>query len=77
MVQPVQLAFQQQIAALKTQHDDFVSSLKQQQPPPQSAAVTQPLTSAEGDKPSPMNTQAGTKSTLGGNDHSHVKLFTT
>lgn len=31
MVQPVQLAFQQQIQALKTQHDEFVANLKQQQ----------------------------------------------
>lgn len=31
MVQPVQLAFQQQIQSLKTQHDEFVSSLAQQQ----------------------------------------------
>lgn len=56
MVQPIQLAFQQQIQALKTQHEDFVSSLKQQ---PQSAAVTQPLASAEPDKTLPMTTQAG------------------
>lgn len=56
MVQPIQLAFQQQIQALKTQHEEFVSSLKQQ---PQSAAVTQPLASAEPDKPLPMTTQAG------------------
>lgn len=31
MVQPVQLAFQQQIQTLKTQHDEFVANLKQQQ----------------------------------------------
>uniref|UniRef100_A0AAY5EMN8 Calcium homeostasis endoplasmic reticulum protein n=1 Tax=Electrophorus electricus TaxID=8005 RepID=A0AAY5EMN8_ELEEL len=31
VVQPVQLAFQQQIQALKTQHDEFVANLKQQQ----------------------------------------------
>lgn len=31
VVQPVQLAFQQQIQTLKTQHEEFVSSLTQQQ----------------------------------------------
>uniref|UniRef100_A0A8B9RMG6 Calcium homeostasis endoplasmic reticulum protein n=1 Tax=Astyanax mexicanus TaxID=7994 RepID=A0A8B9RMG6_ASTMX len=31
VVQPVQLAFQQQIQALKTQHEEFVTNLKQQQ----------------------------------------------
>lgn len=31
VVQPVQLAFQQQIQTLKTQHEEFVSSIKQQQ----------------------------------------------
>ncbi|TMS20215.1 Calcium homeostasis endoplasmic reticulum protein [Larimichthys crocea] len=39
-VQPIQLAFQQQIQSLKTQHDEFVSSLKQQQQP-QAAPVAQ------------------------------------
>uniref|UniRef100_A0A665SYY4 Calcium homeostasis endoplasmic reticulum protein n=1 Tax=Echeneis naucrates TaxID=173247 RepID=A0A665SYY4_ECHNA len=34
VVQPIQLAFQQQIQALKTQHEEFVSSLKQQQSQP-------------------------------------------
>lgn len=33
VVQPVQLAFQQQIQSLKTQHEEFVSSLAQQQQP--------------------------------------------
>ena len=31
VVQPVQLAFQQQIQTLKTQHEEFVNSLTQQQ----------------------------------------------
>lgn len=58
MVQPVQLAFQQQIQALKSQHDEFVSSLKQ----PQSAPITQPLAAAaEPEKTLPMTTQAGKK----------------
>ncbi|KAA0711909.1 Calcium homeostasis endoplasmic reticulum protein ERPROT 213-21 SR-related CTD-associated factor 6 [Triplophysa tibetana] len=30
-VQPIQMAFQQQIQALKTQHEEFVANLKQQQ----------------------------------------------
>lgn len=34
VVQPVQLAFQQQIQTLKTQHEEFVNSLAQQPPPP-------------------------------------------
>jgi calcium homeostasis ER protein len=38
VVQPVQLAFQQQIQTLKTQHEDFVSSLAQQQQLPQMEA---------------------------------------
>lgn len=55
-VQPIQLAFQQQIQALKTQHDEFVSSLKQQ---PQAAPVAPLNTPAEAEKPPPMTTQAG------------------
>lgn len=31
VVQPVQMAFQQQIQTLKTQHEEFVNNLKQQQ----------------------------------------------
>lgn len=34
VVQPIQIAFQQQIQALKTQHEEFVVSLKQQQSQP-------------------------------------------
>uniref|UniRef100_A0A665THR8 Calcium homeostasis endoplasmic reticulum protein n=1 Tax=Echeneis naucrates TaxID=173247 RepID=A0A665THR8_ECHNA len=45
VVQPIQLAFQQQIQALKTQHEEFVSSLKQQQSQP--APVTQLTTSTD------------------------------
>lgn len=60
VVQPVQLAFQQQIQALKTQHDEFVASLKQQhQSQPQSAPVGQLAAPAEPEKPPPMTTQAG------------------
>lgn len=55
MVQPIQLAFQQQIQALKTQHEEFVASLKQ----PQSAPVAQPVTPTEPEKALPMTTQAG------------------
>ncbi|XP_055975744.1 calcium homeostasis endoplasmic reticulum protein isoform X2 [Sorex fumeus] len=40
-VQPVQLAFQQQIQTLKTQHEDFVSSLAQPQPQPQPLPLPQ------------------------------------
>uniref|UniRef100_A0A665SYZ8 Calcium homeostasis endoplasmic reticulum protein n=1 Tax=Echeneis naucrates TaxID=173247 RepID=A0A665SYZ8_ECHNA len=57
VVQPIQLAFQQQIQALKTQHEEFVSSLKQQQSQP--APVTQLTTSTESEKPPPMTTQSG------------------
>uniref|UniRef100_A0A671UX52 Calcium homeostasis endoplasmic reticulum protein n=1 Tax=Sparus aurata TaxID=8175 RepID=A0A671UX52_SPAAU len=56
VVQPIQLAFQQQIQALKTQHEEFVSSLKQQQ---QSAPVAQLATPAEPEKALPMTSQAG------------------
>lgn len=40
-VQPVQLAFQQQIQTLKTQHEEFVSSLAQPQPQPQPLPLPQ------------------------------------
>ncbi|XP_078115620.1 calcium homeostasis endoplasmic reticulum protein isoform X4 [Sander vitreus] len=55
-VQPIQLAFQQQIQALKTQHEEFVSSLKQQ---PQPAPVAPLATPAEPEKAPPMATKAG------------------
>lgn len=55
MVQPIQMAFQQQIQSLKTQHEDFVNSLKQSQ----SATVPQLAPAAEPEKPLPMTTQAG------------------
>lgn len=55
VVQPVQVAFQQQIQSLKTQHDEFVSSLKQSQ----SAAVAQLAPAAEPEKALPMTAQAG------------------
>ncbi|CAN9500862.1 unnamed protein product [Ophioblennius macclurei] len=57
VVQPVQLAFQQQIQALKTQHEDFVLSLKQQQTEPErptsappASDVKPPLSEFEGPK---------------------------
>lgn len=61
VVQPIQLAFQQQIAALKTQHEEFVSSLKQQQQQQQlqPAPVAQLPTPAESEKAPPMTAQAG------------------
>uniref|UniRef100_A0A7N8Y347 Calcium homeostasis endoplasmic reticulum protein n=1 Tax=Mastacembelus armatus TaxID=205130 RepID=A0A7N8Y347_9TELE len=55
VVQPIQLAFQQQIQALKTQHEEFVASLKQQQQPqPAQLAAT-----AEPEKAPPLTTQTG------------------
>lgn len=54
-VQPIQIAFQQQIQSLKTQHEEFVNSLKQSQ----SATVAQLATAAEPEKPPPMTGQAG------------------
>ncbi|XP_058494826.1 calcium homeostasis endoplasmic reticulum protein isoform X1 [Solea solea] len=74
VVQPIQLAFQQQIQTLKTQHDEFVASLKQQhqpqpqpqpqqqqqqQPQPQPVPVPQLAAPSEPEKPPPMTTQAG------------------
>nr|XP_020512750.1 LOW QUALITY PROTEIN: calcium homeostasis endoplasmic reticulum protein [Labrus bergylta] len=56
-VQPIQLAFQQQIAALKTQHEEFVGSLKQQHL--NAAPVAQLAAPAEAEKAPPMTTQAG------------------
>lgn len=55
VVQPIQVAFQQQIQSLKTQHEEFVSSLKQSQ----SAAVAQLAPAAEPEKPPPITTAAG------------------
>ena len=60
VVQPIQLAFQQQIQALKTQHEEFVASLKQQ---PQPAPVGQLTTPSEPEKAPPMTPQAGKKKT--------------
>ncbi|XP_033477775.1 calcium homeostasis endoplasmic reticulum protein isoform X3 [Epinephelus lanceolatus] len=56
VVQPIQLAFQQQIQALKTQHEEFVASLKQQ---PQPTPLAQLGTPAEPEKAPPMTTKAG------------------
>ena len=58
-MQPIQLAFQQQIQALKTQHEEFVSSLKQPQP----ASVVQIAAPADPEKVLPMNTHAGESTT--------------
>lgn len=63
-VQPIQVAFQQQIQTLKTQHDEFISSLKQSQ----SATVAQLATSAEPEKAVAMTTQAG--------EHTHTWTHT-
>uniref|UniRef100_A0AAQ6IK46 Calcium homeostasis endoplasmic reticulum protein n=1 Tax=Anabas testudineus TaxID=64144 RepID=A0AAQ6IK46_ANATE len=52
VVQPIQLAFQQQIQALKTQHEEFVTSLKQQQQQQPLPATVAPLAvPAEPEKP--------------------------
>ncbi|KAM3876209.1 calcium homeostasis endoplasmic reticulum protein [Diretmus argenteus] len=58
VVQPVQLAFQQQIQTLKTQHEEFVASLTQQQQPPPPTPVGQ-LATPDTENASPMTTQAG------------------
>lgn len=55
-VQPIQLAFQQQIQALKSQHEEFVASLKQQ---PLSASAAQLAPRAELEKAPPLSTKAG------------------
>lgn len=47
MVQPVQLAFQQQIQTLKTQHEEFVANLTVQQTA--AAAAVSQLAAAETD----------------------------
>ncbi|XP_008333331.1 calcium homeostasis endoplasmic reticulum protein isoform X1 [Cynoglossus semilaevis] len=57
VVQPIQMAFQQQIQALKNQHEEFVTSLKQQQPP--TATVPQIPAPSETEKAPPMTTPAG------------------
>ncbi|XP_029004143.1 calcium homeostasis endoplasmic reticulum protein isoform X2 [Betta splendens] len=60
VVQPIQLAFQQQIQGLKTQHEEFVASLKQQQQQqPSSAAVPQLTAHTEQEKTPSLSTQAG------------------
>uniref|UniRef100_A0A7N6A1Y6 Calcium homeostasis endoplasmic reticulum protein n=1 Tax=Anabas testudineus TaxID=64144 RepID=A0A7N6A1Y6_ANATE len=58
VVQPIQLAFQQQIQALKTQHEEFVTSLKQQQQQQPLPATVAPLAvPAEPEKAPPLSTQ--------------------
>uniref|UniRef100_A0A8C5FYN3 Calcium homeostasis endoplasmic reticulum protein n=1 Tax=Gouania willdenowi TaxID=441366 RepID=A0A8C5FYN3_GOUWI len=56
VVQPIQLAFQQQIQTLKTQHEEFISTLNQTQPP-----VAQLSSPAEPDNAPPITTKAGKK----------------
>lgn len=57
VVQPVQVAFQQQIQNLKTQHEEFVNSLTQQQqqqmqiPPLESEVKSAPTASAPAPAP--------------------------
>uniref|UniRef100_A0A7N6B397 Calcium homeostasis endoplasmic reticulum protein n=1 Tax=Anabas testudineus TaxID=64144 RepID=A0A7N6B397_ANATE len=56
VVQPIQLAFQQQIQALKTQHEEFVTSLKQQQQQQPLPATVAPLAvPAEPEKAPPLS----------------------
>lgn len=63
MVQPIQVAFQQQIQALKTQHEEFVTNLKQQQTAAVAAAAAAvgQLTpvDAEVKSQAPMSAQPG------------------
>uniref|UniRef100_A0A668AGX3 Calcium homeostasis endoplasmic reticulum protein n=1 Tax=Myripristis murdjan TaxID=586833 RepID=A0A668AGX3_9TELE len=66
VVQPVQLAFQQQIQALKTQHDEFQQQQQQQQQQPPPAAVGQLAAPAEAEKASPMTSQADVKGSMSG-----------
>ena len=69
-VQPVQLAFQQQIQALKAQHEEYVSSVKQQ-----AAAASaqlpgppgQPPAPGDGEQALPMTAQAGENARQNGN----------
>ncbi len=63
VVQPVQMAFQQQIQVLKTQHEEFVSNLKQQQTAAVAAAAAAvgQLTPADADvkTQAPLTSQSG------------------
>ncbi|XP_031431002.1 calcium homeostasis endoplasmic reticulum protein isoform X2 [Clupea harengus] len=64
VVQPVQLAFQQQIQTLKTQHEEFIANLKQQQTVAVAAAAAAvgQLTPADGEGKSqgaPLTSQPG------------------
>lgn len=60
-VQPIQMAFQQQIQALKTRHEEFVANLKQQQTVVVAAAAVGQLAPVEAEiKPlSSMTPQPG------------------
>lgn len=64
VVQPIQLAFQQQIQTLKTQHDEFIANLKQQQTVAVAAAAAAvgQLAPADGEVKSqgaPLSSQPG------------------
>lgn len=63
VVQPVQMAFQQQIQVLKTQHEEFVNNLKQQQTAAVAAAAAAvgQLTPADADvkTQAPLTSQPG------------------
>ncbi|XP_077440939.1 calcium homeostasis endoplasmic reticulum protein isoform X2 [Vanacampus margaritifer] len=56
VVQPIQLAFQQQVQVLKSQHDDFVASLKQQPAPqlPPAADAEKPVNAPSAEVKPPM-----------------------
>lgn len=60
MVQPVQLGFQQQIQTLKTQHEEFVANLKQQQ----SVAVAAATAAVGQLAPSEPESKGGNQSTM-------------
>ncbi|XP_077462548.1 calcium homeostasis endoplasmic reticulum protein isoform X1 [Stigmatopora argus] len=49
VVQPIQMAFQQQVQVLKTQHDEFVASLKKQ--PPSTSKAEKPTSAASSATP--------------------------
>ena len=69
MVQPVQMAFQQQIQTLKTQHEEFVSNLKQQSGGgPQLAPQD-----SDAKTPAPMAPQPGEEGT---HTHTHTGIHT-
>uniref|UniRef100_A0AAV2KXX6 Calcium homeostasis endoplasmic reticulum protein n=1 Tax=Knipowitschia caucasica TaxID=637954 RepID=A0AAV2KXX6_KNICA len=58
VVQPIQVAFQQQVQALKAQHDEFVASLKKQHQPPHPQPTPTQIPLLEADKPPGITPQA-------------------